>query len=98
MNIGIVRHEIIANHFEFRPMMFQMLQTVGQFSGSPQEDPHFHLKQFLEVANNFKISRVMDDGFRLRLFPYSLKDGTKAWLNSLEPNSVNLGIEWLKSS
>lgn len=69
-------------------MMFQMLQTVGQFSGLPHEDPHLHLKQFLEVANNFKIPGVSDDAFRLRLFPYSLKDRAKVWLNSLEPNSV----------
>ncbi|KAL5561694.1 hypothetical protein UlMin_031441 [Ulmus minor] len=88
MNTGIVRPEITANHFEFKPMMFQMLQTVGQFSGLPHEDPHLHLKQFLEVASNFKIPGVSDDAFRLRLFPYSLKDRAKVWLNSLEPKSV----------
>ncbi|KAL5546795.1 hypothetical protein UlMin_006482 [Ulmus minor] len=88
MNTGIVRPEITANHFEFKPMMFQMLQTVGQFSGLPHEDPHLHLKQFLEVVSNFKIPGVADDAFRLRLFPYSLKDRAKVWLNSLEPNSV----------
>ena len=43
-NIGIVRPKITTNHFEFKPMMFQMLQTVGQFNGSPQEDPYLHCK------------------------------------------------------
>ena len=89
MNTGIVRLEITANHFEFKPMIFQMLQTMGQFSGSPQEDPHLHLKKFLEVASNFKILGVTDDAFRLRFFPYSLKDRAKAWLNSLESNLVD---------
>ena len=65
-----------------------MLQIVGQFSGLPHEDPHLHLKQFLEVASNFKIPGVTDNAFRLRLFPYSLKDQANAWLNSLEPNSI----------
>ena len=74
MNTGIVRPKITTNHFEFKPMMFQMLQTVGQFSGSPQEDPNLHLKQFLEVPSNFKIPGVTDDVFRLRLFPSALKD------------------------
>ena len=35
MNTGIVRPEITANHFEFKLKMFQMLQTMGKFSGSP---------------------------------------------------------------
>ncbi|MCI11463.1 hypothetical protein A2U01_0032564, partial [Trifolium medium] len=50
MNTGIVRPEITAAQFEFKPMMFHMLQTIGQFSGAAAEDPHLHLKQFLEVA------------------------------------------------
>ncbi len=41
------------------------------------------------MASNFEIPGVIDDAFRLRLFPYSLKDQAKAWLNSLEPNSVD---------
>ncbi|MCI47804.1 hypothetical protein A2U01_0069046, partial [Trifolium medium] len=43
MNTGIVRPEITAAQFEFKPMMFQMLQTVGQFSKAATEDPHLHL-------------------------------------------------------
>ncbi|MCI44189.1 hypothetical protein A2U01_0065428, partial [Trifolium medium] len=77
MNTGIIRPEITAAQFEFKPMMFKMLQTVGQFSGAVTEDPHLHLKQFLEVASNFKISGVTDDAFRLRLFSYSLRDRAK---------------------
>ncbi|MCI40077.1 hypothetical protein A2U01_0061309, partial [Trifolium medium] len=58
MNTEIVRPEITAAQFKFKPMMFQMLQTVGQFSGTATDDPHLHLKQFLEVASNFKIPGV----------------------------------------
>jgi len=35
--------------------MFQMLQTMGQFSGAMVDDPHLRLKQFTEVAEIFKI-------------------------------------------
>ncbi|MCI53245.1 hypothetical protein A2U01_0074491, partial [Trifolium medium] len=42
MNTGIVRPEITTAQFEFKPMIFQMLQTVGQFSGAATEDPHLH--------------------------------------------------------
>lgn len=32
MSTGIIRPEITAAHFKFKPMMFQMLQIVGKFS------------------------------------------------------------------
>ncbi|WJX63440.1 hypothetical protein P8452_48327 [Trifolium repens] len=88
MNSGIIRPEITAPQFEFKPMMFQMLQVVGQFSGAETEDPHLHLRQFMEVASNFKNPGITQEAFRLRLFPYSLRDHAKSWLNSLEPNSI----------
>ena len=43
LNPGIVRPEIHAPQFELKPVMFQMLQTVGQFSGMATEDPHLDL-------------------------------------------------------
>ncbi|MCH87150.1 hypothetical protein A2U01_0008016 [Trifolium medium] len=81
--------EITAPQFEFKPIMFQMLQVVGQFSGTATEDPHLHLRQFMEVASNFKNPGITQEAFRLRLFPYSLRDRAKSWLNSLEPNSIS---------
>ncbi|MCI22482.1 hypothetical protein A2U01_0043658, partial [Trifolium medium] len=87
MNSGIIVPEITAPQFQFT-MMFQMLQVVGQFSGAEIEDPHLHLRQFLDVASNFKIPGITQEAFRLRLFPYSLRDRAKSWLNSLEPNSI----------
>ena len=53
---GIVRHDVQAGNFELKPMMFQMLQTVGQFNGLPSEDPHLHIKLFLKVSDAFKIA------------------------------------------
>lgn len=31
MNIGIIRPDIVVAQFEFKPMMFQMMQTIDQF-------------------------------------------------------------------
>lgn len=49
MYIGLVRLEIPTKHFKCKSIRFQMLQVVGQFSGTPQEDPHVRLKQFFEM-------------------------------------------------
>ncbi|KAL5541254.1 hypothetical protein UlMin_042476 [Ulmus minor] len=68
--------------------MFQMLQTAGQFSGLATEDPHLHLRLFMEVADAFKINGVTDDILKLKLFPYSLRDRARAWLNSLPSDSI----------
>lgn len=50
---GIIRPEVDVANFELKPLMFQMLQTVGQFNGLPNEDPHLHLKLFLQVSYAF---------------------------------------------
>ena len=56
MHPGIVRPEVQAVNFELKPVMFFMLQTVGQINGLPLADPHLHLKLFLEVSDAFKIA------------------------------------------
>lgn len=98
MNTGIMRTPNNTPQFEFKPLMFQMLQAMGQFNGAATKDPHLHLKQFLDVASNFKISGITDNAFRLRLFPFSLGGKAKNWLNSLEPIQLTHGTNWLRSS
>ncbi|XP_062080318.1 uncharacterized protein LOC133785073 [Humulus lupulus] len=88
LNPGIVRPEIQAPQFELKPVMFQMLQTVGQFSGMPTEDPHLHLRSFLEVSDSFKLQGVSEAALRLKLFPFSLRDRARSWLNTLPPDFV----------
>ena len=88
LNPSIIRPEIQAPQFELKPVMFQMLQTVGQFSGMPTEDPHLHLRLFVEVCDSFKLQGVSEEALRMKLFPYSLRDRARAWLNSLPPDSV----------
>ena len=78
LNPGIRRPDIEATQFELKPVMFQMLQLVGQFSGMPTEDPHLHLRLFMKVSNLFKIASVTEDALRLKLFPYSLRDQARA--------------------
>lgn len=89
LNPGIRRPKIEAQQFELKPVMFQMLQIVGQFSRMLTEDPYIHLRPFIEVSYSFKLAGVPEDALRLKLFPYSLRDRARAWLNLLPPNSIS---------
>ncbi|KAK8690745.1 hypothetical protein V6N13_074272 [Hibiscus sabdariffa] len=90
LNPAVTMPEFEAEHFELKPVMFNMLNTLGQFGGSPTENARQHLKSFLEICNSFKIHGVSNDvlKLKLKLFPYSLRDKAKAWLNNLQPGSL----------
>ncbi|KAK5844638.1 hypothetical protein PVK06_000778 [Gossypium arboreum] len=85
---SIVRPAITANTFELKPNTIQMIQQFVQFDGLQDEDPNAHLANFLEFCDTFKINGVSDDAIRLRLFPFSLRNKAKQWLNSLPRGSI----------
>ncbi|XP_073057158.1 uncharacterized protein [Primulina eburnea] len=60
----------------------------NQFGGTSTADPHFHLRMFLEIADMIKINKVPDDIIILRLFPFSLGDQAKGWLQSRPLGSI----------
>ena len=77
--------QITATHYEIKPSTIQMLPT---FYGLSNEDPYKHLDEFLEIGSTLKMQHVTEDALRMRLFPFSLKEKAKHWLNSLEPNTI----------
>ncbi|KAA3467055.1 protein FAR1-RELATED SEQUENCE 5-like [Gossypium australe] len=52
------------------------------FSGLPTKDPQLDLRLFLEVCDSFRQQGDPEDALRLKLFPYSLQDRVRAWLNA----------------
>ena len=85
---SIVRPAIRANNFELKPAIIQMVQTSVQFGGFLLDDPNDHIVNFLEICDTFKFNGVSIDAIRLRLFPFSLQDKAKNWLNSLPSGSI----------
>ena len=58
------------------------------FHGMDCENPYQHIKEFEEVCNTFREGGASIDLMRLKLFPFTLKDKAKVWLNSLRPRSI----------
>ncbi|XP_038880527.1 uncharacterized protein LOC120072192 [Benincasa hispida] len=85
---GIIYPMPDGTRFEMKSVMLQMLQTARQFGGSHGEDPHAHMKRFLETCNFFVIPRITPEKIRLSLFPNSLRDDAKQWVSSLEPEEI----------
>ncbi|KAL4290663.1 hypothetical protein GQ457_14G026970 [Hibiscus cannabinus] len=88
LNPAVTMPDFEAEHFELKPVMFNMLNTLGQFGGTPNKNARQHVKSFLEICNSFKLHGVSNDVLKLKLFPYSLRDKAKTWLNNLQPGSL----------
>ena len=80
-----------------RPHIVPLLPT---FHGMESENPYAHIKEFEDVCNTFQEGGASIDLMRLKLFPFTLKDKVKIWLNSLRPRSIrtwtDLQAEFLK--
>ncbi|KAL4325276.1 hypothetical protein GQ457_11G023270 [Hibiscus cannabinus] len=97
LNPAVTMPDFEAEHFELKPVMFNMLNTLGQFGGTPNENARQHLKSFLEICNSFKIHGVSNDVLKMKLFPYSLRDKAKTWLNNLQPGSLQSWTQLCRS-
>ena len=74
-----------ATHFE---LISSIIQLLPSFYGLEREDPYMHVKDFLEICSTFRFQIFLDESVKLRLFPFSLKDRAKAWLNSLPTGTI----------
>ncbi|KAI3509441.1 hypothetical protein L1887_24710 [Cichorium endivia] len=83
----------VESYVEIRP---QLIGILTQFRGYKTDDPYNHLYEFLAVANANNPRNTDRDIFRLRLFPFTLKDKAKYWFTSLPSNSIT-SWEQLKS-
>ena len=63
-----------------RPHIVPLLPT---FHGMESENPYAHIKEFEDVCNTFQGGASINL-MRLKLFPFTLKDKAKIWLNSFK--------------
>ena len=94
---SVVRQPAIeANNFELKPELITMVQH-NQFTGHPTEDPNEHMGRFLRIANTVKLNGVRPEVIKLHFFPFSLRDITATWYESLPYGSVNTWEELVEA-
>ena len=94
---SVVRQPAIdANNFELKPSLITMVQQ-NQLTGHLTEDPNEHLGRFLRMANTVKLNGVRPEVIKLQLFPFSLRDITAAWFDSLPYGYVNTWEELMEA-
>jgi hypothetical protein len=74
-----------ATHFDLKPHVIQLLPS---FHGLDNENPYGHVKKFKDMCAIFKFQNLYEESVHLRLFPFSLQDRARAWLDSNKPESI----------
>ena len=73
---SIHRPIIVANSFEIKVLVIQMIGTNCVFNGLPNKDPNKHLQNFGEICDTFNYNRILEDFIMLKMFPFSLRSNT----------------------
>ncbi|KAK0585686.1 hypothetical protein LWI29_032395 [Acer saccharum] len=65
-----------------------MIGTTCIFNGLVNDDLNLHLQKFNEICDTFKYNGIPDEFIKLKLFPFSLGNDARIWLNSQPQNSI----------
>jgi len=76
-----------VNHHRFN-LKLGTIQLLPTFHAMDSENPYTHMREFEKVCGTCMEQIVNEDVVRLNLFPLSLKDKAKMWLNTLAPRSI----------
>nr|GEW19897.1 reverse transcriptase domain-containing protein [Tanacetum cinerariifolium] len=82
---AIVVPPINANNFELKQTLINLVQS-NQFTG--RQDHHNHLRFFNKVTSTFRHPEVPNTTIKLLLFPFSLEDEARTWLDKEPPRSI----------
>ena len=69
----------------------------NQFTGHLSEDPNEHMGRFVRMVNTMKLNGVRSDMIKSQLFPFSLRDTTASWFESLPYGSMNTWDELVEA-
>nr|GEX23347.1 reverse transcriptase domain-containing protein [Tanacetum cinerariifolium] len=81
---AIIVPQINANNFELKQTLINLVQS-NQFTG--RQDPHNH-RFFNKVTSTFTHPEVPNTTIKLLLFPFSLEEEARIWLDKEPPRSI----------
>ena len=85
---SIVNPAVEAHNFELRLALISLVER-DQFGGHPSEIPSMHLHNFLAKCDTIKLNTAPTAAIHLRLFPFSLRDQARDWLQYEDPNAFS---------
>ena len=75
-----------ARNYELKNIHFNMLPS---FHGMSTEDPLAHIRGIFNMVSNMAlVEGVTKQHLKVKVFPYTMKDKAKTWLNSLRPRTL----------
>nr|GEW49605.1 hypothetical protein [Tanacetum cinerariifolium] len=77
----------IANEFAIKGNHLTLVKE-NQFDGKTKIDPYKHIHEFLEIYDMFKYRDTKNEAVRLMMFPLSLLEEAKTWLNELNEGTI----------
>ncbi|XP_026378586.1 uncharacterized protein LOC113273028 [Papaver somniferum] len=82
-----------AGQFELKASTIHMFPM---FRGVNAENPYHHVRDFEDICGTLRFDQMPKESLKLRLFPFSLKEKAKSWLNALQPQSIGTREEITK--
>ncbi|GJY30094.1 hypothetical protein Tco_0413589 [Tanacetum coccineum] len=84
---AIVIPEIVANNFELKHGLINLVQNK-QFFSHDKEDPNAHIRYFNKITSTMRVPNVPNTTIKLMLFPFSLEGAARIWLEKEPPRSI----------
>nr|GEV71632.1 reverse transcriptase domain-containing protein [Tanacetum cinerariifolium] len=78
---AVVIMEINADHFEIKTNLLQLVQA-NLYHGFKRKTPHTHINNFKRITSTLKSTDVPNDVIKLMMFPYSLEEAARVWMNT----------------